>query len=208
MTVQLAKCMIQNLSPARALAAALTLAIAAAIGVYTLARLPDDQASTQSPVPIGGPFQLIDDTGTPVTDEDFRGRLMLVYFGYTYCPDFCPISLQDLSLAMDQLGDRASEVAFLSISVDPERDTPDHLASYVELFHPRLRGLTGSSEAIAAVAKEYRVYYQRHEDESSAGYLVDHSTLSYLMGRDGRYLTHFNYGTTPETIAEGIGRYL
>ncbi|MEM7025419.1 MAG: SCO family protein, partial [Pseudomonadota bacterium] len=111
--------------------------------------LPMFKPQTASAVPIGGPFALVDHTGTPVTDEDFRGRLMMITFGYTFCPDVCPMSLQDMSLAMDELGDDAEDVAFVFVSVDPARDTVEQLASYVELFHPKLVGLTGSEEDIA-----------------------------------------------------------
>ena len=100
--------------------------------------------------PVGGPFALIDHTGTSRTERDFRGKLMLVYFGFTYCPDICPTDLQNIGLALDRLGAVGDKVQPLFITVDPERDTPAHLADYVPMFHPRLIGLTGDAEAIRA----------------------------------------------------------
>ena len=169
---------------------------------------PMFKPQTASAVPIGGPFALVDNTGTPVTDEDFRGRLMMITFGYTFCPDVCPMSLQDMSLAMDELADDADDVALVFVSVDPARDTVEQLASYVELFHPNLVGLTGSEEDIAAAAKAYRVYYTRHDEEGGDDYLVDHSTFIYVMGPDGQYLQHFGYGTSPQDMATELEQYL
>ncbi len=111
--------------------------------------------------PVGGPFELFDHNGRTRTERDFRGRLMLVYFGFTYCPDVCPTDLQAIGLAMDKLGGDSADVQPLFVTVDPERDTPAHLAEYVKLFHPRLIGLTGSAEAIRRAADAYKVYYAR-----------------------------------------------
>src|SRR5690606_16276706 len=110
---------------------------------------------------IGGPFTLTDHTGATRTDKDFRGKLMLIYFGYTWCPDVCPTAVQVMSVAIDMLGEQGNEVVPILITVDPERDTPAHLAEYVKNFHPRLVGLTGSPEAISETAKAYRVYYRK-----------------------------------------------
>ena len=153
---------------------------------------------------IGGPFSLVDDHGRAVTDGDFRGRLMLVYFGYTFCPDVCPTTLQTLSQAVERLGPAASQVAFLFISVDPARDTVAHMHDYVGMFDPHLVGLTGSAPATAAAAKAYRVYYKRHDEEGGDDYLVDHSSFVYLMDKNGNYLTHFGHDATPEEIAATI----
>ncbi|AFK54986.1 SCO family protein [Tistrella mobilis] len=158
---------------------------------------------------IGGPFALNDQTGKPVTDQDFRGRLMLVYFGYTFCPDVCPTDLQKISAVMEMLGPDADKVAPVFITVDPERDTTDQMARYLSLFNDHITGLTGTPEAIAAAAKEYRVYYQAVRDDASAtDYLVDHSAFIYLMDREGAYLTHFNRGDTPDTIVAAIKQRL
>ena len=141
---------------------------------------------------VGGPFTLTDHNGRRVTDADFRGKYMLIMFGFTYCPDICPSGLQVMSAALDQLGAKADKIVPVFISVDPERDTPEQLAQYVQSFHPRLVGLTGTAEEIAAAAKAYRVYYKKVADaKSTAGFTYDHSALIYLMGPDGAYVTHF-----------------
>lgn len=164
--------------------------------------------------PIGGPFQLIDQSGKTRSARDFNGKLMLVYFGFTYCPDVCPTDLQAIGLAMDQLGAAADEVQPLFITVDPERDTPEHLAQYVPMFHPRLIGLTGSAAAVNAAAQAYRVYYKRvtFENKTSENkaedYTVDHSAFVYLMDRDGRYLGFFPPGTPAERMVEMIKPHL
>jgi protein SCO1/2 len=152
--------------------------------------------------PIGGPFALVDQTGTPRSDQDFRGKLLLVYFGFTYCPDICPTDLQAISLAIDQLGTAGGKVQPLFITVDPERDTAAHLAEYVGMFHPRLIGLTGDAAAIRKAAEAYKVYYARVE--TGTDYTVDHSAFMYLMDADGKYLGFLPPGTTPERIAEAI----
>lgn len=155
--------------------------------------------------PIGGPFRLTDHTGQPRTDADFRGRLMLVYFGFTYCPDVCPVDLQQIGLAMDQLGADAAQVQPLFITLDPERDTAAHLADYVPLFHPRLIGLTGASEAVEAAANAYRVYFAKVVTGDRPGdYTVDHTSYIYLMDRDGSYLGFFPPGTSAERMVQTI----
>ena len=111
--------------------------------------------------PIGGPFELIDHTGVRRTDADYRGKLALIYFGYTYCADVCPTDLQAMASALDLLGDGARAVQPLFITIDPERDTPGHLANYVPLFHPRLVGLTGEADAVRRVARAYKVHYAK-----------------------------------------------
>lgn len=159
--------------------------------------------------PIGGPFALTDQTGQPRTNADFRGKLLLIYFGFTYCPDVCPTDLQAIGLAMDQLGAKARSVQPLFITLDPERDTVEHLAQYVPLFHPRLIGLTGSTSAIAQAAEAYRVYYNRvNFDPTKSDYTVDHSAFIYLVDRDGKYLGFFPPGTPAEKIAQMIEPHL
>jgi protein SCO1/2 len=154
---------------------------------------------------IGGPFTLTDQTGKRVTEADFAGKYMLIYFGFTFCPDVCPTELQVMSGALDALGEDGSKVQPILITVDPERDTPEVLAQYVKQFNPRLIGLTGSPEDIAAVAKAYRVFYEKVKDDSSSGdYTMDHSSVVYLMGPDGGFLTFFGPGTAPEAMAEKI----
>jgi cytochrome oxidase Cu insertion factor (SCO1/SenC/PrrC family) len=154
--------------------------------------------------PIGGPFALIDQNGMRRTNADFRGKLMLVYFGFTYCPDVCPTDLLQMALAMDQLGQAGEMVQPVFITVDPERDTAEHLRGYISLFHPRFVGLTGDAIAIQAAAGAYRVYYKKVERDDSSDYTVDHSAFIYLMGRDGEYLGFFPPGTSAERLAETI----
>jgi protein SCO1/2 len=158
---------------------------------------------------IGGPFSLVGTDGKPVTDRDFRGRYMLIFFGFTHCPDICPAELQVIAQALDQLGDKAKNVVPVFITLDPERDTPEAMANYVKSFGPNFVGLTGSPEAIAAAAKAYRVSYSKVENNDSPGdYSVDHSALVYLMDPEGRYVTHFSYGLSAEQMAEKLGKLL
>jgi protein SCO1/2 len=158
---------------------------------------------------IGGPFALLGADGKPVTDRDFRGRYMLIFFGFTHCPDICPAELQVIAQALEQLGDKAKKVVPIFITLDPERDTPQAMANYVKSFGPNFVGLTGSPEAIAAAAKAYRVAYSKVENKDSAGdYSVDHSALVYLMDPEGRYVTHFSYGLSADQMAEKLGKSL
>jgi len=158
--------------------------------------------------PIGGPFALIDHTGRPRTDADFRGKLMLIYFGFSFCPDICPTDLMAIGQAIDRLGPAGEAVQPLFITVDPERDTPAQLKDYVASFHSRLIGLTGEAARIRDAARAYRVYYAKAEIGRAAEYTVDHSGFIYLMGRDGQYLGFFPPGTPPERMAAVIGSQL
>ena len=158
--------------------------------------------------PIGGPFALIDHNGKSRTNEDFRGKLMLIYFGFTYCPDICPDDLQNIGLALDQLGAAGQKVQPLFITVDPERDTVEHLKDYVPLFHPRLVGLTGEADAIRRVARAYKVYYAKVVLPDSPQYAMDHSAFIYLVNANGEYLGFFPPGTSPERIATIIQPHL
>ena len=158
---------------------------------------------------IGGPFTLIDQNGKTVTDRDFRGRFMLIFFGFTHCPDICPAELQVMSQSLDALGPEAAEVVPIFVTLDPERDTPAVMADYVKNFGGRFVGLTGSPEAVAAAAKAYRIAYARFQEDATKGdYSIDHSALVYLMGKDGEYVTHFAYGTPAAKMAETLRRYL
>lgn len=154
---------------------------------------------------IGGPFSLIDTNGNRVSDRDFRGRLMLVFFGYTHCPDICPTELQAVSEVMDKLGSEADKVAPIFITVDPERDTPELLAAYVKSFSERITGLTGPVGDVASAANAYRVYYRK---TGGGDYSVDHSAFIYLMDGEGKYLTHFTFNTTPESMVGVIKKHV
>src|SRR5262245_9888894 len=138
--------------------------------------------------PIGGPFTLTDQHGRRRTDADFRGRLMLVYFGFTYCPDICPTDLQAMSLAIDRLGASGwwGQRPFLPVA--PGRAPPDHLADYVTMFHPRLIALTGDAAAIREAARAFRVYYAKAPTADGGDYTVDHSGFIYLLDGAGKYV--------------------
>jgi len=158
---------------------------------------------------IGGPFALVDQHGKKVTDRDFRGRYMLIFFGFTHCPDICPAELQVISASLDELGPKAEEVVPIFVTLDPERDTPEVMADYVKNFGSRFVGLTGSPEDIAEAAKAYRVAFSKfQEDKTKNDYSIDHSALAYLMGKDGEYITHFPYGTPAAKMTETLRRYL
>lgn len=155
-------------------------------------------------VSVGGPFSLVDPSGKIVTDADFRGRWMLVYFGYTFCPDVCPTELQAVASGLDLLGKQADQVVPIFITVDPERDTPAAMGEYVKLFDDRLIGLTGSQEQVKAVLRAYRVYAARSESKSTTSYLMDHSSFLYLMGPDGKLRSLFKAGTSGDELAQSI----
>jgi protein SCO1/2 len=157
---------------------------------------------------VGGPFELVDHTGKKRTDADFRGKLLIVFFGYTYCPDICPAELLQIGLALDQLGAAGDDVQPLFISVDPERDTPAVLAEYVSSFHPRLIGLTGMPEQIRKVANSYKAYYAKYTPPDGGVYLIDHTGFTYLMDRAGKYLGFFPPGTSADRMVEIIRPYL
>src|SRR5215470_3421792 len=161
---------------------------------------------------IGGAFTLTDQFGKTRTDADFRGQFLLVFFGFTHCPDVCPVELQTLSDAMDQLGPAASKVTPLFITVDPARDTPEVMKQYVANFHPRIVALTGSVADVAAVAKAYRVYYAKTTggtaSNNDADYIMNHSAIVYLMGPDGRFVSHFDPGTSAARIADALRKLL
>ena len=157
---------------------------------------------------VGGPFNLIDQNGKKRTDTEFHGKLLIVYFGYTTCPDVCPADLMQIGLAIDKLGAPGNEVQPIFISVDPERDTPDVLAKYVPVFHQRLIGLTGTPQQIRSVADAYKAYYAKYVPEGGGVYLIDHTGFTYLMGRSGEYLGFFPPGTSADRMAEIVRQHL
>lgn len=186
-----------------ALAAALATAPAAAVpaggpGSRSAADLMD--ALMWNREPVGGPFALVDQAGRPRTEADYRGKFLLVYFGYTSCPDVCPTDLMQIGRLLDLLGEPGEAIQPLFITVDPERDTVARLAEYVPSFHPRLVGLTGSAEAIRQVADAYKVYFARVPSNDD-DFGIDHSAFIYLMDRSGRYIGFFPPGTTAERMS-------
>lgn len=154
---------------------------------------------------VGGPFELTDQSGRRVTEKDFAGRPMLVYFGFTHCPDVCPAGLQIIAAALDKLGDRAKEVVTpIFVTVDPERDTEALLGKYVASFHPNIIGLTGSVEDIKRMTKTYRVYAKKTKPDEHGSYSVDHSSFMYLMDSKGLFIKHFRHNIDPEKLAEEL----
>jgi protein SCO1/2 len=170
------------------------------------ARSPQDPLAAQ----FGGPFSLTDHTGKRVTEADFRGSFMLVYFGFTSCTDTCPVDLPIIAQALDALGPLAAKIAPLFISVDPVNDTPAVMAAYVANFHPRLIGLSGSEAEVAAAARAYKVHRrkltQAHHGEGQ--YTIDHGSLTYLMGPDGRFLTLLPHNSGTERMAGVLRKYV
>ncbi|MEZ5757780.1 MAG: SCO family protein [Emcibacteraceae bacterium] len=156
---------------------------------------------------IGGPFELVNHLGKPVTEKDFLGKYMLVYFGYTYCPDVCPMDLQIMADALRYLTpEQLDQINPVFVTVDPERDTVETMAEYVTFFHEKLIGLTGTVEQINKIKKAYRVYAAKADD--SPDYLVDHTAYTYLMDKDGIFLQHFNHGEDAEEMAAKIASYM
>jgi cytochrome oxidase Cu insertion factor (SCO1/SenC/PrrC family) len=160
--------------------------------------------------PIGGPFALVDHKGQQRTDEDFRGKYMLIYFGYIYCPDVCPTALQVMTQAVGLLApETQKKITPIFITIDPERDTVKQLNAYVDNFHPSMVGLTGTAEQIAKTARAYRVYYGRAKNtkKETTDYLMDHSSIVFLINSDGKYVTHFTHATPPEKMAEKLKKF-
>ena len=159
---------------------------------------------------IGGPFTLVDETGKTVTSEEVIKEPSLLYFGYTFCPDICPMDSSRNAEAVEILEQRGKEVQPVFISVDPDRDTPEVLADYTDNLHPRFLGLTGSHEQVKAASKAYRTYYKKNdpEDGEDEFYLVDHSTWSYLVFPGEGLVGLFKRSETPEDMANRIGCFL
>lgn len=157
---------------------------------------------------LGGPFTLVADDGRTVTDRTYRGKWLLVFFGYTHCPDVCPATLNTIAAALRQLGPQAAKVQPLFITVDPARDTPAVLARYVKAFDPRIVGLTGTPAQIAAVAKEYKVYFSPDESAQERDYQVDHSAFVYLMNPQGTFVQFFGGATSDDKIAARLRRLM
>lgn len=157
---------------------------------------------------VGTRFVLVTHDGRTVTDENFRGKHLVVFFGYTSCPDICPTSLQTLAMAMDALGPLAQKVQPLFVTLDPERDTRDVLASYVASFDRRLVGLTGSRDMVDRMAKGYRVKHQRIEGSAPDQYSIDHTASLFHIGPDGRYLGRFSAAMSSDQIAGELRKAL
>jgi protein SCO1/2 len=186
------------------LAAVAALAVLFVVGLGVLGFQRFATASNDAPPRIGGPFTLADGSGKPVTDQDFRGRFMLIYFGYTHCPDACPTALNNMALALDKLGAARNRVAPIFITVDPERDTGQVLVDYVAAFAPDFVGLTGTPEQLGEAKRVFKVYAAKHPTKDG-DYDMDHSSAIYLMDPSGRFIGNFTQESSPEEIAAKLG---
>ena len=157
--------------------------------------------------PIGGPFTLTDQSGHRRSDSEFRGKLEIVYFGYTFCPDVCPTDLMAITQALDTLGPKAAAIQPIFISIDPERDS-SVMGEYLRAFHPSFVGLTGTPKEIRKVATSYKAFYSRVEDARGGDYTIDHSGVIYLIGREGEYLGFMPPQTAPARLVEILRKYL
>jgi protein SCO1/2 len=167
------------------------------------------QVQTVGAPEIGGPFNLVNQDGKKVSEADFKGRYLLIYFGYTYCPDVCPTSLSVMADALDMLGPKGDKITPVFITFDPERDDAKALKTYVSYFHPRLIGLTGTVEQIKIVAKAYKAYFSKVGDGyNDNDYTIDHSSITYLMGPDDEFITHFGHGVEAEKMAKKLLDFL
>jgi len=185
------------------------IAVLAVLSVFTIAlagfsiflmQAPQDIEQTAA---IGGPFHLVDDRGRAVTDADLRGKPSLVYFGYTYCPEICPTTLNDMAGWIRGLGADASKFNFVFVTIDPERDTQKVMHAYVSSFDPRIRGFTGSLKQVATAANAYRVYFKR-VPEPGGSYSMDHSTSVYVMDAKGHYFDHIAYQEDEKSVLQKL----
>lgn len=187
------------------------IALALVIAGLALFWQPDvaERPLPRLPIVKGGDFTLQSASG-PVSLKDYRGKLVLVYFGYTFCPDICPTSLAATAEGLKQLSpEELARVAMIFVSVDPKRDTPERLKEYVEFFHPSIVGVTGSAEVVAEVAKRYGVIYAEQKVETAGGgYVVDHSADTFIVAQDGRVVGKIAHATPPDQVVVAISKYL
>jgi protein SCO1/2 len=196
--------MTDRLSRPLIIVAAFAVSLAIGLGL-TLWLLGGPRSVTASA--IGGPFQLVDQSGQAVTDKSLKGKPTIMFFGFTHCPDVCPTALFEMSEVLRAMGNDAKRVNAFFVSVDPERDTPQIMKDYLSSFDPNLKGLTGSPEAVAEIISGYRVYAKK-VPLKDGDYTMDHTALIYLMDRDGRFVAPFNIKRRPEDAAADLKRYL
>ena len=196
----------------QALVVALVAAVAVGAGVYLWRAGDGAKQAAEAPATgralIGGPFALVDHTGTARTEKDLLGKFAVVNFGFTNCPDVCPTTLQTMTDALEMLGPAAQRIRPVFVSVDPDRDTPERLKTYREAFDGRILMLTGSEAAVARAAKAYKVGYSRMKPAADGSYMVNHTALIYLMGPDGAYITHFPFRIAPENLAASLKKWV
>jgi protein SCO1/2 len=186
------------------IAAAFLAGLASMLTVVLVVAWRADVPITRSAV--GGPFQLVDQDGRAVTQDDLKGRPTLLFFGFTHCPDICPTTLFEVSEILRQLGPDADKVRAAFVTVDPERDTPAVLKDYLGSFDPHLTALTGSREDVERMLKSYRVYSRKVPTDG--GYTMDHTALVYLMDKRGQFVAPFNMKRTPQEAATDLRRYI
>lgn len=188
----------------------LGLGVIATVAMVTLNQRPTEVACGGTAIggSIGGPFTLVDETGATVTDQDVITAPTVVYFGYTFCPDVCPMDSQRNAFALEDLEDRGIIANALFITIDPERDTPEVVADFTHSFHDRMLGLTGSAEQVAEAARAYRVFYSRDDSEGSEFYLMNHSTSTYFVTPKSGFVDVFSRETTPEEMADRVACYV
>jgi len=188
----------------------LLLLLAAAVFTTAVALLivrPPPKVTTSGTAAVGGPFTLVANNGENVSDQTYRGKWLLIFFGYTYCPDACPTVLNNISVALEKLGSDASKLQPLFVTVDPQRDTGEVMTDYLKSFDSRIVGLTGTQAQIDTVTKEYRVYVSQQKSETSGDdYLVSHSAYIYLMDPQGKFLNVIQGGAAGEEIAAWVGK--
>jgi protein SCO1/2 len=180
-------------------------ALLAGAGLGLWLTQPDGDGPAAS-APVGGPFRLTAHDGRAVTEADFKGTPVLMFFGFTHCPDICPTALYEITQVLERLGPDAARVQVLFVSVDPERDTPQLLASYLSSFHPRILGLSGDAAATAGIVRAFRVYAKK-VPLTGGDYTIDHSAVVYLLDKDGRFVAPFNIKRPPEEAAAELTRY-
>jgi protein SCO1/2 len=178
-----------------------------AVGLLVMTWAMGGLKNVAAPAAIGGPFQLTDQAGESVTDQNLKGRPTLIFFGFTHCPDVCPTSLFEISEVLRAMGKDADRVNAWFVSVDPERDTKAAMKDYLASFDPHLKGLTGDPQAVAKVLSAYRVY-ARKVPLKDGDYTMDQTALVYLMDREGRFVSPFNMKRSPEQAASELKRYL
>ena len=188
--------------------AGLLAALVLGLALFWMPEMPE-RPLPKAAMAAGGDFTLESASG-PVSLKDYRGKLVLVYFGYTFCPDICPTSLASTAEGLKQLKpEEAARVAMIFISVDPERDTPPRLKEYAEFFHPSLVGVTGTPENLAEIAKRYGVFYAMQKVETAGGgYVVDHSADTYVVGPDGQLVGKIAHATPPDRVVAEIRKHL
>jgi protein SCO1/2 len=187
---------------------ALTLAGLVLAGCAKEAPPPKFKGTDITGADFGRSLALTDHNGRRVTLDTFRGKLVVLFFGYTHCPDVCPTTLSDMAQALKLMGPAANQVQVLFATVDPERDTPEMLKAYVPYFHPSFLGLYGTPEEVAKAAREFKIMYRKHVEPGATGYLVDHSAGSYVLDGQGRLRLYLPFAHPPQDIAHDLSTLL